>query len=287
MALSKIIIRLLRPRHWIKNLFIIAPLIFSNSFTDQANIYRSVLAVAIFSFIASGVYIINDIADISYDRLHTIKKNRPLARGDISISKALAIAFFIVVLSLYAAFIFSFEFFVLSLGYILINILYTFWFKKVFLIDMFFVSLGFVIRVLIGIVVINAFISPWIIVETFFLAYFLVSSKRLMELRLLEHDAVAKHLRSPVYTEPFLEQVVFSSAIFTSVIYMLYAVEIKSPIFIITFLPVIYGLFRFFWLVQGRVTALSNPTDIIFEDKHLQFTVLIFVISVIIILSLF
>ena len=279
-------IELLRPRQWIKNLFVVAPLVFSFSFFEPDKIGMSFAAFVFFCAMSSGIYILNDIVDVKADRAHPTKRHRPIARGAVSVTQALAAAVVLVSgVFFFSSFIFGVPFIISLAAYFVLNLLYSFWLKNVFLLDMFFVSIGFVIRVIAGVIAVGAVLSPWILGVTFFIALFIISSKRFQEFKL-----VLVHSRRPVmvfYTQEFLRQIMFVSLILTISIFLFYAfLEVKSTIFLVTVLPVTYGLFRFLWLVEEGSATSDNPTDIMFQDRQLQLAVALFIVFVILIFSL-
>lgn len=291
--LIKAFIELVRPKQWIKNLFVLAPLIFSHSFLDPTKIGYSLIAFILFSFASSSVYIFNDIFDLEKDRAHPLKKNRPLARGAIQVKEAILSGFFLSVITLVLSAIFSFQFLAVILCYIVLNFLYSRWLKHIIIIDLFSVALGFVLRIIAGGIAIAIALSPWIIGAAFFIALFIISSKRFQEINvILSYSEAMEKGESfddarPVlglYNKDFLRQIIFASLVLTIVVYVLYAfLEVKNPVFIVTILPVIYGLFRFLWLTEYGEMRSDNPTDILFKDTPLGITVFIFIILVVLI----
>lgn len=268
------IIALLRPYQWIKNLFVIAPVVFSHSLGDPVKIKQSVIAFALFSLAASGVYAINDVLDAPADRAHPAKRARPVARGAISPALATCAGILVGGGALAASFFFSRRFFAVLLAYIALNLAYTLWAKRVPIIDLFSVALGLVLRVVAGVLAIGVFLSPWILGVTFWIALFIISAKRLME-----WDTVPPENRRRVlgfYTRAFLEQVNATALIITVVLFMLYAfLEVRQHIFLISILPVAYGLLRFLMLAGERTTT-DDPTRLLYRDRPLQFAICIF-----------
>lgn len=312
-----VVIELARPKQWIKNLFVLAPLVFSHSFLDPTKFGYSIIAFILFSLAASSIYVFNDIFDLSKDCLHPLKKNRPLARGAIRLGEAILAGIILGAISIFFSAIFSTEFLGIILAYMALNFFYTQWLKHIVIIDLFSVALGFVLRILAGGIAIGVALSPWIIGATFFIAIFIIASKRFQEFNVVSavpgeeesganingfgeaSPASAKSygpLRPslseasearPVlglYNKDFLRQIIFASLVLTIVVYVLYAfLEVKNPIFIVTILPVIYGLFRFLWITEYQETRSDNPTDILFKDTPLGIAVFIFIILVVLI----
>lgn len=295
-------IELMRPKQWIKNLFVLAPLLFSYSFLDPTKIGYAFIAFILFSFASSGVYIFNDIFDLEKDRAHPLKKNRPIAMGTIQVKEAMLFGGSLSLITLFFSAIFSFQFLAVALSYIFLNFLYARWLKHIVIVDLFSVALGFVLRIIAGGIAIAVSLSPWIIGAAFFIALFIIASKRFQEINVVAsydkeaemgegaaRPASAGNYGSarPVlslYNKDFLRQIIFASLVLTIVVYVLYAfIEVKNPIFIVTILPVIYGLFRFLWLTEYGEMRSDNPTDIIFKDAPLGITVFIFIILVVLI----
>ncbi|MBI2121748.1 MAG: UbiA prenyltransferase family protein [Candidatus Sungbacteria bacterium] len=265
---------LLRPKQWLKNIFVIAPVVFSFSFFDPEKVILSLFAFSIFCVASSAVYVFNDAVDAPRDRLHPLKRNRPVARGDISVNAAWFFSILLSLIALAAGFAVSQGFFWTIAAYLLLNLSYTFWLKRAFLLDMFSVALGFVLRVVAGVIAIGAQFSPWILAATFFLALFIVAIKRSQEIKIAA--------TSSLYAVEFLRSIIFVSLILALAIFIFYAVlDIKSILFLSTVLPVLYGMFRFLWLAETKGTLSDNPTDIIFKDFPMQASVAIFVLLVI------
>ena len=150
---------------------------------------------------------------------------------------------------------------------------------RAFLLDMFSVALGFVLRIMAGVAAIGVHLAPWSLGATFFLALFIVAIKRLQEIKIASSPSF--------YTLEFLRSVIFVSLILTLAIFIFYAMlDVKSIPFLITVLPVLYGMFRFLWLAEVKGTLSDNPTDIIFQDFSMQASVVIFVLLVISIFTL-
>jgi len=178
-------VRLLRPQQWAKNLFVFAPLLFSGKFRDLALIQSAVIGFAVFCGAASLVYVLNDLLDIEADRAHPIKRHkRPLAAGQISITGGWLILGTLLVALLVALVVWPQL--ALPVGsYLAINLLYNLGLRAVPVIDLVVISIGFVARVWAGAAIIDAPLTLWIVIDTFFLALYLGSMKRRNEVRLM------------------------------------------------------------------------------------------------------
>lgn len=175
------LIKLTRPVHWVKNLGIFAALLFSGGIMDEQKVKITILAFIAFSLAASSAYIFNDILDAKSDRSHPIKKNRPIASGAVPIILALPLALFLLILSLVWAEAISHIFFILLLGYLLLQVAYSLVLKHIHILDILVIASGFVIRVYSGAFVIDAHLSVWFLLCVISLALFLASGKRRAE----------------------------------------------------------------------------------------------------------
>ena len=264
----------MRPKHWVKNLFVILPVVFSFSFLDPVKVGQSLAAFALFSLAASGVYAVNDIMDAEDDRRHPQKrKTRPIASGAVSKSAAAILAIFLFGIAFFGGYKLSPVFFWVLVVYVFHNFLYTLWLKQIALLDIISVAFGLVLRVIAGVFAIGVSLSPWILGTTFFLGLVIISIKRLREIAVAGTDGSRSVLK--FYTPAFLNEIIFMSMMVALSLFPLYSfLKVKSVTFLLTILPVTYGLFRFRWLTtEGRLTT-DNPVDIIFRDRPLLFAVL-------------
>ncbi|MEI6614404.1 MAG: decaprenyl-phosphate phosphoribosyltransferase [Chrysiogenales bacterium] len=280
----------MRPKQWVKNVFIFAPMIFSLHMFQLEFIGRSLLAFLLFSLITGGIYIFNDIMDREKDKQHPEKKNRPIAAGLLSINSAgiFAVVLLAGVLLLTASI--NREFFFISLFYALLNILYSLILKSIVIIDILVIALGFVLRVMVGAAVNQLFLSPWILISTFLLAIFLALIKRRQELLKIQsihpEQVTRKTLKS--YNVSLLDQMISIATATTLISYIMYAlspdVQLKfhTAKLFYTVPFVIFGIFRYLFLsyVHGEG---ESPSEIIYTD--LPFTInIILWISVFILL---
>ena len=170
------LLRLIRPKHWVKNLFVLAPLIFSGLFTRPTEALLAIFGTLLFCIAASIVYIINDLSDVRRDVLHPVKRiTRPIASGAVSVTEARVV---LVVLSalLLVGTIVSIPLVAVLIGYILLNLLYSVWLKSIPVVDIFCVAAGFMLRVYAGARVIDVPLSSWMMVTTLSIALYLAAS---------------------------------------------------------------------------------------------------------------
>ena len=283
------ILRLIRPKQWTKNLFVLPALVFSQHLFDLSLAMLVIRAFFAFSFTASFVYIINDAADRDRDRLHPRKKLRPIASGEISIPEALILA--AVMLGLVALIGFGLDRrFLFALGtYLVMNLAYTFWLKEMVLIDVFVIAIGFMLRVVGGALVIGVESSPWLLLTTMFLSLFLGISKRRGELVAVnkrDPDSKGTQTRKVLehYSIQFTEQMTTISAAGFVISYALYTVSDRTVnlfhtsnlIFTTPF--VLYGVFRYLYLLHIKDLG-ESPTDIVLSDIPLIVNFVVYAIA--------
>jgi len=274
----------MRPKQWVKNVFMFAPMIFSLAEKKAEHMFqpsivgRSLLAFVLFSFITGGIYIFNDILDRDRDRLHPEKKNRPIAAGRLPIVHAAIFASVLLACVLVLIFCFNREFFYISLFYIVINILYSLFLKSMVIIDIMIIAFDFVLRVLAGAAVNQITLYPWILISTFLLAIFLALIKRRQELLKMQDLVPEKVTRKTLlsYTVSLLDQMISISTATTLIAYIMYVMSpdvqhrFHSTKLFYTVPFVIFGIFRYLFLSYAKGEG-ESPSEIIYTD--LPFTV--------------
>lgn len=261
------LIRLLRPRQWIKNLFVLAPLIFSGEFVVAASVFQAFTAMALFCLASSIVYVINDLHDVEQDRSHPIKaQTRPLAAGSVSPRQAYGLLVLLGLLLLLGSFWTASVFWVI-LAYVGLNVAYTWRLKHEPVVDIFCIAIGFVLRVYAGAVVLAVPLSSWMFVTTLCLALFLAAIKRRQELMHSGHSG-RKVLEN--YSVALVDRFAEMSATGALIFYSLFAMTTNSNL-VITIPLVLFGLFRY-WYVVEREGAGESPTDVLVSDGKLLLT---------------
>lgn len=259
------IIKLLRPQQWAKNLLLLFPPFFAGKLFDttgHSNILSSLLS---FCLAASCSYIINDIMDRDADKNHYSKKNRAIARGDISISLALVLAVILYLMAMLIAASVSRRFEGFLIFYLLVSFAYTFFFKNVVLADIFFISFGFLIRVLSGGEAFHVVVTSWLFLTVFLVALLLGAGKRLGELVCLGDEACKHREILNQYSHSFLDGLLWFSAATSLVTYALYTLERKNGLFYTVPLAA-FGLIRYIYIVkQGK----GDPTEALLFDKQI------------------
>ena len=268
--IPRALITLLRPRQWIKNIFVLAPLIFAGRYTDIDAVITVLAAVALFSLAASAVYIVNDLRDMEADRRHPQKaRSRPLASGAVSPRQAI-----ILLMVLYGLLLAGWALLpaigVPILAYLLLNLAYSYYLKHQPVLDVFCVALGFVLRVYAGAAVLALPLSPWMFVTTLSLALFLATIKRRQELR---HNADKARDVLAHYTPALVERYAEIAGTGALVFYSLYVMSIR-PELVPTIPFVLFGLFRY-WYIAEALDGGESPTDALLGDKQLMLTVVL------------
>ena len=270
----------MRPEQWVKNFFVLAPLIFSRHFLDTTADLRALAAFGLFCLASGLVYLMNDLADIEKDRLHPLKRLRPLASG--AVNPTLAAFFGVVMLPVLAAGSWA-----LGLGFLLSvclyvanNILYSYWLKELVIIDVMSIALGFILRVVAGGAAIRVPVSSWLLLCTALLALFLGFGKRRHELVLLEEEASSHRRVLDHYGTYFLDQmiaVVTASTVLSYALYTMAADTIArfgTDKLIFTTPFVLYGIFRYLYLIHRRGEG-GSPTEAVLRDGALILNVLL------------
>jgi 4-hydroxybenzoate polyprenyltransferase len=283
-------IRLLRPRQWLKNVFVFAGLIFSRQFINPESIERSVLAFVIFSILSSSGYIINDVLDFQEDKAHPVKSRRPIAAGKVQRGRAVLLAAILLALSLTGAHLLGNSFLYVCLVYILLMISYSLGIKNIVILDVLFVAVGYVLRAIAGAVVISVEISSWLLLCTLLIALFLAISKRRTEIVLLGERATKHRKILSQYSLALLNQMIAIVTAACIVAYCLYTLApetvgkfgTRNLIFTIPF--VIYGIFRYLYITFQRVET-DIPERVLLRDLPLQLCLLGWIVSCVLILA--
>lgn len=263
------IIRLMRPKQWIKNVFVFAPLLFSGLFIDFISVQHAISAFIIFCFASSATYVLNDYNDIESDKKHMVKsRTRPLASGEVTKLQArvlVAVLYGVIVLS---ALIYP-DVVAVIMGYLILNIAYTFYLKHQPVIDIFTIAAGFVLRVYAGAVSLQVPLSSWMFITTLSLALYLAAIKRKQEL-----VKSGKSTRNVLkyYTVSLVDKYAEMSATCAILFYSLFIISDK-PDMVFTIPFVLFGLYRYWFIVEIKDSG-ESPTDALFSDKLLQLTIL-------------
>jgi len=277
------LLQLMRPKHWTKNVFLFAALIFGQKLTDPVAVGGAVGGFICFCLAASAVYIFNDIIDREADRLHPEKRNRPLAAGGVSVSSAAVASVVCAAAALAGSLMLGRSFAAIVLAYIALVVLYTLLLKRVMILDCIVISVGFCLRAMAGAEAVSVFISPWLIVCTFALCLFLAFSKRLAELGQLRQDGESFRKALAGYTPELLAHMVDVTSGLAVVCFLLYAMDERTlRLFgtnnlVYTTPIVLYCVFRFSASMQrGRY---SDPVQLILSDWPFQIGLALWVLA--------
>lgn len=285
------LIKTMRPRQWTKNVFIFAALVFDLKLRDPDAVARSLAGFVLFCLISSVVYILNDIADVEADRQHPIKRNRPIAAGQLPVRFATIIALVLLIFTLSAAYWLSLGFFIIASLYFGFNLAYSKWLKHITILDVMMIATGFVLRVAAGVSIIQVErFSPWLYVVMTLFALFLGFAKRRAELTLLENAAQSHRRVLEGYTIPFLDQLITIVSTATIIAYSLYTFSApnvpENHSMMLTIPFVVYGIFRYLYLVQVEHQG-GAPEEMLLKDRPIQAVFLLWGITVVVIFYFF
>ncbi len=273
----------MRPEQWLKNGFVLAPIVFSGLVGDPDAWLRSLLAVVAFCAASSATYLVNDVIDREADRAHPEKCRRPIAAGEVSVAAALAFAVLLVVAALAVALWLGGWFPVVLISYVALVLLYSAILKRAVFLDVLVVAAGFVLRVVGGAVAINVPVSRWILVVTYLLALYLALGKRRTELALLGEGAGHHRVVLGHYTLPMVDSAISVVLGATVLAYALYTVapdtvaKVGSEGLLATVPIVLYGLFRYLYLLHRHELG-GSPTRALLTDRPLLACVVIWLL---------
>lgn len=261
--------RLMRPKQWVKNSFVLAPLVFAGQFTNLIAVSEALLATLLFSLASSCGYILNDFNDIEHDRKHPIKSKRPLASGQVSKPQALVLFGALSGVLLWA-YVQRPGVMLVIVAYLALSLSYTFVLKHQPVIDIFSIACGFVLRMYAGAVAISVSVSAWMFVTTLCLALYLASVKRRQEIRLSGREG---RLVLEQYSVTLVDRYAEMAATGALLFYSLFVLTVR-PEMAISIPFVLFGLFRYQFVVEAHGSG-ESPTDTLLSDQQLLVTVLI------------
>jgi len=300
------LITAMRPRQWTKNLALFVGLVFAQQLFTLTSFERVGLAFVAFCLASSFIYLLNDILDLENERQHPVKRNRPLAAGSLPISWAVAAMGTLLLLCAgLTVLIFAIPiqaqldtfanlggsnllFTATLISYLLLMVLYSVRLKHVVLLDVFVIASGFVLRILAGTVVVPVSISPWLYLVTILLSLFLALNKRRHELVLLEGGASNHRQILKEYSLPMLDQMITIVTAATFMSYSLYTFQgpTGNHRLMITIPLVLYGMFRYLYLVYMRMDG-GSPEEVLLRDRHMLGTVVLCIAIIVFVLYVF
>jgi 4-hydroxybenzoate polyprenyltransferase len=278
----------LRPRQWVKNVFVFAGVIFSHQlFTPQA--WRAAVAFALFCGLSGAIYLLNDVADAEKDRHHPEKRRRPVASGALSRGAALVIGLTLLLVSLALSFGLGVRFGLVALAYGVLLSAYSVRLKHLVILDVLTVAVGFVLRAVAGAVAVDADISGWLLICTVLIALFLALGKRRHEYLTLHGDAASHRPILAEYSEGFIDQMIAVVTASTVTAYALYTMspetvgKFHTRLLPLTLPFVLYGIFRYLYLLYRRQLG-GNPSDLVLSDRALLVNSALWIASVLLLI---
>jgi decaprenyl-phosphate phosphoribosyltransferase len=278
------IIRLLRIKQWVKNLFLFIPIFFAGNLFDSPQLSLLLLGFLAFSLAASGVYVINDYQDRELDRLHPRKKTRPIASGEVNEVTAWILMIALTGGGLLLAYYIDHRFFYLLLGYLLLNVGYSMGLKNVPILDLFIVASGFLIRIYCGGIIADVPVTHWLSIMIMLLALFIVLAKRRDDLLIQSETGEIVRKASRSYNLEFINSCLTLISAVVIVAYIMYTVSpevtqhFKSEYLFSTTVFVIAGIMRYLQITFVEQDS-GSPTSILFKDKFLLITVAGWIVS--------
>lgn len=294
-ASMKDILRLIRPKQWLKNVFVLVPMFFGGALTDGATVFASLVAFLAFCFIASAVYCFNDIIDVEADRRHPVKCKRPIASGAITMKAAYGLMALMVMLSLLTLTLgFRFQDSFLSvlgviLFYFLLNLAYCAKLKQYAIVDVCVIAFGFVLRLLAGGFATGIVLSKWIVMMTFLLTLFLSFAKRRDDVIRMEATGEAPRKNTIRYNLTFINQAITITASVTLVCYIMYTISpevvarVHTDYLYLTTAYVLLGLLRYIQITVVDKKS-GDPTKMMLQDRFTQVVVVLWALTFLLII---
>lgn len=281
------LIRTARPHQWVKNLFVLAPLVFAHQLLNVEVALRALAGFALFCLLASAVYILNDVVDVEADRKHPVKKLRPIPAGIVPIPAARVVFVGLIITVVVGGAVLSPAFLATALGYLANNLAYSFKVKKVAYLDVLSIALGFELRVLAGAFAAGVPASHYLVIVMFLLAMFLGLGKRLHELAVAGEGHTRSALRA--YDPRVVTWLMVGTGIATVVTYAVYTLDPETiarfgtPYLGITTVFTLFGMLRFVHLVRRKSHA-ESPTDAMLRDLPFLTNLALWAIAVTVVL---
>jgi len=282
------LLKTMRPKQWVKNVFIFAALTFDVKLFNVYYLTQTIAGFVLLCLISGTVYIINDLADIEKDRQHPKKRNRPLASGALSTRVALAAGVLVPLFALPLGFLLNPVFGAILAGYLLLQIAYSFWLKNVVIIDVMLIAAGFLLRVAAGVPLVEAErFSPWLYICMTLLALLIGFGKRRHELVLLQENANMHRQSLEEYNLSLLDHAISIVTASTLLAYALYTFSAPNlppnHTMMLTIPFVLYGIFRYLYLIHVKGMG-GTPEEIALSDRPLQAAFVLWGLSVIVVM---
>ncbi len=284
------IFKIIRPKQWIKNLFVFIPMFFGGHMLDVQALIASFLAFMAFSLAASSVYCFNDIIDVEADRRHPVKCHRPIASGAVSITQGYMLMALMIILS-FAILLFNGSWLVATtiITYYLMNLAYCARLKDYAIIDVCIIASGFVLRILAGGFATDVIPSKWLVLMTFLLTLFLSFAKRRDDVLRMNQTGQAPRKNTIRYNLTFINQAITITAGVTLVCYIMYTVSpevtlrLHNDYLYLTSIFVIIGLLRYIQIAVVDEKS-GDPTKVVLHDHFTQLVILGWIIAFVLII---
>jgi 4-hydroxybenzoate polyprenyltransferase len=286
----KALIKIMRPRQWTKNAFVLLALVFSEQLFILPAALHTLAGLVLFCLMSSAVYIFNDLADIEADRLHPDKKNRPLPSGQLPAGVAWIAGILLVAVALPLSYLLEPALTAILASYFLVMLVYSKWLKHIPILDVLIIAAGFVLRVQAGVALLQVErFSPWLYVLMTLLALYLGFGKRRAELAMLNTNAGAHRRVLDGYTIPLLDQYITIVSGTTIVAYSLYTFTAPNVppnhTMMLTIPFVFYAIFRYLYLIQLKHGG-GAPEEVLLSDRPLQISILLWGLTVLVVFYL-
>jgi 4-hydroxybenzoate polyprenyltransferase len=279
MGLAGSYLRLIRPKQWTKNGFVLAGVVFAHEALVVSSVAKALLAFVAFCALSGAVYAANDVLDVEEDRKHPLKRLRPVASGEVSPRSAIVFATVLAAAGLGLGFAVQVGVGIAGLSYLILQAVYTTTLKHMPILDVMSISAGFVIRAFAGVAAVGRPISPWLIVCTALLTLFLGFSKRRHELATLGDGATTHRKNLREYSVPLLDEMMNIMISATIIAYVLYTFFEYENYYMMASIPfVVYGVFRYMLLVHRN--GGGNPDTLLLRDRPLQIALLLWLVVV-------
>jgi 4-hydroxybenzoate polyprenyltransferase len=264
-------LELIKIKHWIKNVFVFAPIVFSLRLFEIDLLSREIAASLCFCFVSVLVYIINDITDKENDKNHPVKSSRPIAAGQVGIMPAMIVGCLFFAVGIAGSVFIDLRLTFILIGYLILNILYSIWLKKVVILDVFIIAFGFCLRIAAGSVAIDVRLGHWMLLAVFGLSLFLGFGKRKNEIDTLGEDSVVYRPGYSHYTSRIIDILIILSASVAALSYAFYAIDTdmtnrfssEGLVYSVPF--VLFGLFRYIYLLYCENKG-ANPEELAVKD---------------------
>lgn len=293
-TIVKQIFKLIRPKQWIKNTFVLLPVFFGGDMLNPESVYAALVTMMAFSFAASSIYCYNDIVDVDADRRHPVKCKRPIAAGLISVPHAYGLTGVMALLSATACLLLR-ENMLMVMGvilfYWLLNLAYCKILKDYAVVDVCIIAFGFVLRIIAGGVATGIILSHWIVLMTFLLTLFLSFAKRRDDVVRMNETGEAPRKNTNRYNLTFINQAITITASVTLVCYIMYSVSpevianFKTRQLYLTSVFVLVGLLRYIQIAVVDEKS-GDPTKVILRDRFMQLIVVAWILSFLVIIYL-